>query len=317
MKKSLLLSTALVAVFAATQANAFEVKEDVDLNTIFKDGIVKENIWSQTGKTGTLTVDNISMSVNGTGVYANNKSSTINLGNRNGSLQITSNSNMSVFANNEGEIALKGKNIYVKSALSTILAIEGGKVNIDGDTVGITSEAKNEYGILALARGEIDVKAKSIDVTSGYAAIHAGNNTTDSKGPFAAINLVGDNVNLLSTAEDGYAVGAMSQGVVNIDGNTSIKAKEALLARGNSQININKSGKNTVKMDGNIDFDYNKPTSNTGINAYIDVTLNGADSYWTGNTVISYDQKPAADKLEIKSATINLKDGATWNATAI
>ena len=89
MKKSLLLSTALVAVFAATQANAFEVKEDVDLNTIFKDGIVKENIWSQTGKTGTLTVDNISMSVNGTGVYANNKSSTINLGNRNGSLQIT------------------------------------------------------------------------------------------------------------------------------------------------------------------------------------------------------------------------------------
>ena len=317
MKKSLLLSTALVAVFAATQANAFEVKEDVDLNTIFKDGIVKENIWSQTGKKGTLTVDNISMSVNGTGVYANNKSSTINLGNRNGSLQITSNSNMSVFANNEGEIALKGKNIYVKSALSTILAIEGGKVNIDGDTVGITSEAKNEYGILALARGEIDVKAKSIDVTSGYAAIHAGNNTTDSKGPFAAINLVGDNVNLLSTAEDGYAVGAMSQGIVNIDGNTSIKAKEALLARGNSHININKSGKNTVKMDGNIDFDYNRPTSNTGINAYIDVTLNGADSYWTGNTVISYDQKPAADKLEIKSATINLKDGATWNATAI
>ena len=317
MKKSLLLSTALVAVFAATQANAFEVKEDVDLNTIFKDGIVKENIWSQTGKTGTLTVDNISMSVNGTGVYANNKSSTIILGNRNGSLQITSNSNMSVFANNEGEIALKGKNIYVKSALSTILAIEGGKVNIDGDTVGITSEAKNEYGILALARGEIDVKAKSIDVTSGYAAIHAGNNTTDSKGPFAAINLVGDNVNLLSTAEDGYAVGAMSQGIVNIDGNTSIKAKEALLARGNSHININKSGKNTVKMDGNIDFDYNRSTSNTGINAYIDVTLNGADSYWTGNTVISYDQKPAADKLEIKSATINLKDGATWNATTI
>ena len=317
MKKSLLLSTALVAVFATTQANAFEVKEDVDLNTIFKDGIVKENIWSQTGKTGTLTVDNISMSVNGTGVYANNKSSTINLGNRNGSLQITSNSNMSVFANNEGEIALKGKNIYVKSALSTILAIEGGKVNIDGDTVGITSEAKNEYGILALARGEIDVKAKSIDVTSGYAAIHAGNNTTDSKGPFASINLVGDNVNLLSTAEDGYAVGAMSQGIVNIDGNTSIKAKEALLARGNSHININKSGKNTVKMDGNIDFDYNRPTSNTGINAYIDVTLKGADSYWTGNTVISYDQKPAADKLEIKSATINLKDGATWNATTI
>ena len=317
MKKSLLLSTALVAVFAAAQANAFEVKDNVNLNTIFKDGIVKDYIWSQTGKTGTLTVDNISMSVNGTGVYANNKSSTINLGNRNGSLQITSNSNMSVFANNEGEIALKGKNIYVKSALSTILAIEGGKVNIDGDTVGITSEAKNEYGILALARGEIDVKAKSIDVTSGYAAIHAGNNTTDSKGPFAAINLVGDNVNLLSTAEDGYAVGAMSQGIVNIDGNTSIKAKEALLARGNSHININKSGKNTVKMDGNIDFDYNRSTSNTGINAYIDVTLNGADSYWTGNTVISYDQKPAADKLEIKSATINLKDGATWNATAI
>ena len=320
MKKSLLLSTALVAVFAATQANAFEVKEDVDLNTIFKDGIVKENIWSQTGKTGTLTVDNISMSVNGTGVYANNKSSTINLGNRNGSLQITSNSNMSVFANNEGEIALKGKNIYVKSALSTILAIEGGKVNIDGDTVGITSEAKNEYGILALARGEIDVKAKSIDVTSGYAAIHAGNNTTDSKGPFAAINLVGDNVNLLSTAEDGYAVGAMSQGIVNIDGNTTLKGKNALLARGDAEININKSGNNTVKMDGDINFNYMENTSNTPIDATVDVTLSGADSYWTGNTIVEYEyekNKPSEEKLKVTGATINLKDGATWNATAI
>ena len=320
MKKSLLLSTALVAVFAATQANAFEVKEDVDLNTIFKDGIVKENIWSQTGKTGTLTVDNISMSVNGTGVYANNKSSTINLGNRNGSLQITSNSNMSVFANNEGEIALKGKNIYVKSALSTILAIEGGKVNIDGDTVGITSEAKNEYGILALARGEIDVKAKSIDVTSGYAAIHAGNNTTDSKGPFAAINLVGDNVNLLSTAEDGYAVGAMSQGIVNIDGNTTLKGKNALLTRGYAKTTINKSGKNTVKMDGDINFNYMEDTSNTPIDATVDVTLSGADSYWTGNTIVEYEyekNKPSEEKLKVTGATINLKDGATWNATAI
>ena len=41
MRISLLLSTALVSVFAAAQANAFEVKdgETINLNTIFKDGI--------------------------------------------------------------------------------------------------------------------------------------------------------------------------------------------------------------------------------------------------------------------------------------
>lgn len=110
----------------------------------------------------------------------------------------------------------------------------------------------------------------------------------------------------------------MSNGIIEINGNLHVEAQNALLARGDAIISLNKSGESTVGIDGNINFNYDKPTSGTGVNATIDITLNGADSYWNGNTLISWNGTPSdPSKLEVSEMTLTVKDGATWTPTAI
>lgn len=110
----------------------------------------------------------------------------------------------------------------------------------------------------------------------------------------------------------------MSNGIIEINGNLHVEAQNALLARGDAIISLNKSGESTVGIDGNINFNYDEPTSGTGVNATIDITLNGADSYWNGNTLISWNGTPSdPSKLEVSEMTLTVKDGATWTPTAI
>lgn len=110
----------------------------------------------------------------------------------------------------------------------------------------------------------------------------------------------------------------MSNGIIEINGNLHVEAQNALLARGDAIISLNKSGEYTVGIDGNINFNYDEPTSGTGVNATIDITLNGADSYWNGNTLISWNGTPSdPSKLEVSEMTLTVKDGATWTPTAI
>ena len=327
MRKSLLLSTALVAVFAAAQANAFEVKdgETINLNTIFKDGIVNENIWSidqEKGGTASLTTDTIKISsdIENPIIYADYSKSKIQLGAKNTEdLKILANKGLGVVVYDGANTELTAKKINITAENNAVFMWDKDSVlNMNADDVSISSTGTD--AIILGTSSVANIKAKNVNITAeNGSGLNTANSTDTAKENFATLNINADNINISSGVEKSYgaAVSAMSQGIVNIDGNTTLKGKNALLARGDAHININKSGKNTVKIDGNIDFDYNEKTSKTGVNAYIDVTLKGADSYWTGNTVISYDQKPAADKLEIKSATINLKDGATWNATAI
>ena len=327
MKKSLLLSTALVAVFAATQANAFEVKdgETINLNTIFKDGIVNENIWSidkEKGGTASLTTDTIKISsdIENPIIYADYSKSKIQLGAKNTEdLKILANKGLGIVVYDGANTELTAKKINITAENNAVFMWDKDSVlNMNADDVSISSTGTD--AIILGTSSVANIKAKNVNITAeNGSGLNTANSTDTAKENFATLNINAENINISSGVEKSYgaAVSAMSQGIVNIEGNATIKGEDALLARGDAHININKSGKNTVKMDGNIDFDYNDKTSKTGVNAYIDVTLKGADSYWTGNTVISYDQKPAADKLEIKSATINLKDGATWNATAI
>lgn len=70
-------------------------------------------------------------------------------------------------------------------------------------------------------------------------------------------------------------------------------------------------------MNGDINFNYDKKTSGTRVDADVDITLNGADSYWNGNTLISWDEKPDDSKLTVSEMTLTVKDGATWTPTAI
>ena len=113
----------------------------------------------------------------------------------------------------------------------------------------------------------------------------------------------------------------MSQGTINILGNLYVNTingnTDAIVTRGDSTIAINTSGTHIVQMNGDINFNYDKKTSGTRVDADVDITLNGADSYWNGNTLISWDEKPDDSKLTVSEMTLTVKDGATWTPTAI
>lgn len=113
----------------------------------------------------------------------------------------------------------------------------------------------------------------------------------------------------------------MSQGTINILGNLYVNTingnTDAIITRGDSTIAINTSGTHTVQMNGDVNFNYDKKTSGTRVDADVDITLNGADSYWNGNTLISWDEKPDDSKLTVSEMTLTVKDGATWTPTAI
>ncbi|WP_304008979.1 hypothetical protein, partial [Desulfovibrio piger] len=197
------------------------------------------------------------------------------------------------------------------------------QVNVgDYTTNSITSTGLG--GVCALLGGHINLTANSISITStdtsgSYSALRAQNNSTNSDGipvdERASITINAENTNIKAANS---AIVAMSNGIIEINGNLHVEAQNALLARGDAIISLNKSGESTVGIDGNINFNYDEPTSGTGVNATIDITLNGADSYWNGNTLISWNGTPSdPSKLEVSEMTLTVKDGATWTPTAI
>ena len=205
-----------------------------------------------------------------------------------------------------------------------IRAKNGAIVSVGNEnTKSVDIESDGNYGVLALAQGaKVDIKGKNIKIATNAdeaGAIHAGNNEQADK--VATVDITGENIEIDAPTKDvyqGIGIGAMSWGIVNIEGNTTIRAQNAILARGDAQVNINKSGENTVRMLGDINFNYKEKTSDSPVNATIDVNLVGEESFWKGNTVVSWDDvMPDPEKLVVSNAKITLKDGAVWNATKI
>ncbi len=224
-----------------------------------------------------------------------------------------------------GNADIKGNNINLSGGSSDALyAEDGGIINLTakGD-VNVSSKGKNY--VLWAARGTNKTDGGTINITADNVKITASgkqtggllaqNATTDSTSKLATININADDIEI--EAADN-AIVALSQGIVTLNGDTKLTATNAIQARGNAQVTINKSGQHSTEMNGNIAFGYNAATSGTGVDALVDVTFAGADSVWNGNTVALWDTKPAdMSKLKVSQTTITLKDGATWNATKI
>lgn len=219
-------------------------------------------------------------------------------------------------------------------------------INIQNDTDLVITENVNitnqtGHGILvstpsgdATYPGSIlTINADSVIVSANRAAIWAQHRTEN--GPNddpTKILITADIIDLIgqngggsnSRLSDGYGVvSAMSQGIIELKGDTTITANpnlnnDAILARGNAVVKINENTTDkTTKINGNIDFNYNNKDSGSTVNANVDVTLNGTESYWNGNTVMSYDDKKNATKMHQNETTVRLKNGAEWNATQI
>ena len=153
---------------------------------------------------------------------------------------------------------------------------------------------------------------------SAYGVIAQGVETNAAEGDFSVLNL--NSKNTVITAKSGTAGGAsgllaMSNSKVEATGNLKITADNAILTRGDSIININTSGKNTVQLDGDINFNYDQETSGTKIDADVNLNLTNADSYLIGNIIRTVKDAPD-DKVYVHGMKLKLANGGTWTNTA-
>lgn len=113
----------------------------------------------------------------------------------------------------------------------------------------------------------------------------------------------------------------MSHSVLNVESNLVTNGKNAILTRGNSDVNINMDGKHTTQLNGDIVFNYDGASSGTVIDSNVNVKLNGEGSFWTGNTKAEWNNgnegKPDADKMKVSHMTLQVENGAQWNPTSV
>lgn len=181
-----------------------------------------------------------------------------------------------------------------------IRASESGIVNITANTLDINIDVTTEgesggiYGLLADNSGKINVNADTIINVSG---------------PSSA------------------AISAMSKGSVTLNGDLYVNQDNsrslqgrAIVARGDSSVVINPDKNKVVQMTGNVDFNFNQPTSGTSVNSKVEINLNGSSSFWNGSAQVTADTGSEADlinNLKERNLTLNVSDGAVWAPTAV
>ena len=246
-------------------------------------------------------------------------------------------------AKNIDATAINGKDSNQGSTASAITAGVGSLVTLGGQETesivlnGVNESTNAKTGVITLwadgknesdyhsPAGSVTLTAKTVEINaSGYGdvrAIHAGSNTMTPIKP-ATVKINADRVIISSTNIDGkdsLGISAMSTGEVHISGDTTITATSAILARGDAVVSINADGKHYTQINGNIDFNYDKDTSGTGVNAGVTLNLVGTNSHWNGSPVYSYGSgKPTEEeKTKITGLHVTLADGAQWTPSYI
>ncbi len=184
---------------------------------------------------------------------------------------------------------INGKNLTVNVHNEGTGEVRG--INIQNNTTTSDEFASLVINSENTVIAEINGKNLTVNVhnegTGEVRGINIQNNTTTSD-EFASLVINSENT-VINVTGNGKTVGlsAMSQGRITVNGNLEINADKAIIARGDSITTINKNADKTVKLDGDIDFTYDKVTSGTKVDATIDITLSGTDSYWVGNASTS------------------------------
>ena len=192
-----------------------------------------------------------------------------------------------------------------------------------GSDIQISAKGEDAIGVLALVHGSVDLKGKNAVINAesrgnlASEGIHVQNNDMTDTDHRATVNVNTEN----TTIHADSALVAMSNSVLNVNSNLVTNGKNAILTRGNSDVNINRDGKHTTQLNGDIVFNYDKASSGTDIDSNVNVNLNGEGSFWTGNTKAEWNNgnegKPDADKMKVSHMTLQVENGAQWNPTSV
>ena len=106
---------------------------------------------------------------------------------------------------------------------------------------------------------------------------------------------------------------AFSEAEVEINGNLYVNAGSVIATRGKALININKdkNADTIVQLNGDINFNYDQPTSKTPVRAVVNINLLNDQSFLKGNIVTNGQNIPEGyDKVD--AMNLGLSNGGTW-----
>jgi len=189
-----------------------------------------------------------------------------------------------------------------------------------GSDIHISAKGEDAAGIIAIEHGSVALNGQNAvidaDGSKYSTGIHVQNNDMTDETNRATVNVNTENTTINAVT----ALSAMSHSVLNVNSNLVTNGKNAILTRGNSDVNINTDGKHTTQLNGDIVFNYDGDSSGTGIDSNVNVNLNGEGSSWTGNTKAEWNSasgKPDEAKLAVSHMNLNVANGAQWNPTTI
>lgn len=242
------------------------------------------------------------------------------------------------------EVTVSASKYNTVTTFAGIRATDGATLNLGGDktkninvSVNVSGNDPTKgygpfaIGINALRSGqqsapELFVSAENLVVNvhseDGPAyGIQVQNGTQESPAKKATLVINAKNTLINATSgREGYAAGivALSEGQLAINGNLEVNSENVISARGDAVIRINESGENKVVLNGNMDFNYDGPSSGTKVDADVLVNLTGAESQWNGNASVSWNGNITDEELtKVSGLRLVLADKAQWNPTII
>ena len=264
------MSTVAAAVMVALSSSAYAEKTAEKVFETAGAQTVTENVTVSTS-----THDAALIVRNGANVtYSGSSLSFSNTNNSNGQpmgvrVEGASTGNSSLILGSTGSTV----NVDVNTTNTDVVAVglvlrNGGKaekassftVNGDKLNVNVTSAGGKAYGICVQngTTDDTDFAKMVINSTDTVVTVKAG-----------------------SGKSDGLVV--MSQGQLDVNGNLTVTADNALAVRGHSVTNINQTGDKKIVLNGDIVFTYDGPTSATPVDATVNLVLSGSGSAWNGN----------------------------------
>ena len=300
MKKTLLT----LAVLSACSSMTVAANAAVNSGSIHTDKVISENVVINANKVLNFTDGSSALF----GVWTFDKK-----------VQLTG-------KNVEVNVEAKGKNAYALAATT------GGTLDIGQPGGTVTVNAKSDQGVIGMwaagtkdeVGGQFTVKADNLTINAtstgtgkdGWVyGIYAQNTSVDTTTKRATLTIDAKNtvINASSSTGDANGIVAMSEGDLFVKGNLTVNADTAIVARGDAKVIINEDKTSTVKLNGDIDFNYDKKTSGTKVDADVTINLVGSDSYWKGNAIYSYGTgEPPSDKTNVSGMKLGLYDGAQW-----
>lgn len=280
-------------------------------------------------------VDISASSTNSKGIYAVGQNVKMDVGEDGKTTRIVANGKggQGIMTDTGAKLNVMGSSITVSATDESgrgIAAWDGSTVNIGNEKTETVKVEGNFAGIISVAKGTtVNVVSKKIVVNSTDFGVHVQSNTEDPVAPkeHATLKLKADEITINSKS---LGLSAFSNGQMDVTGNLTVTAENAIDVRGNSTMNINTDGKYTTVLNGNVVFETpNAPgdAQNSGkiINAYVNVGLHGENSVWIGR---SYQEYKVNDKYEhiveleadpyhgnVTGFKTEISNGGKWNVT--